>query len=185
MVAAMLDWLFCGEIALDLFDEFEVELQVAPQELVREEEVFAPVREQLCCCRAFFESIHQLGDIRTKGYEACAGDRFSDEVAEEEPEERVALERRDAHRRSRVVGERRESPVSECVDSAFAGLARFATCLEVAEPCEPLWLDVVLALSGPVEDSAALGHPKKVVRAGAAATDEPEDLVREEAELRA
>ena len=116
---------------------------------------------------------------------AGAGDRFSDEVAEQEPEERVALERREAHRSLRVLAQSLEPLLRERVHRALAGLAGFASCLEVAELREPLWLDVVLALSGPVEHAPPSRHPQEVVRPRAAATDEAEDLVREEAELSA
>ena len=78
-----------------------------------------------------------------------------------------------------------EPLLGERVDSALAGLAGFASCLEVAELREPLWLGVVLAFSGPVEHSPPLRHPQEVVRARAAATDEAENLVREEAEFSA
>ena len=79
--------------------------------------------------------------------------------------------------------QRLEALVAERVDRALARLARLLARLEVAEPGQPLGLDVVLALAGPVEQAVALGHPQEVVRAHALAADEAEDLVREEAEL--
>ena len=85
----------------------------------------------------------------------------------------------------RILAQRLESLLGERVDGALAGLARLLAGFEVAELREPLRLGVVLALAGPVEHPAALRHPQQVVRARAPAADEAEDLVGEEAELRA
>src|SRR5262249_32675419 len=82
-----------------------------------------------------------------------------------------------------VVDESLPAPVGEGVDRALPGLARLCARGEVAELREPLRLDVVLALPGPVEDPAVPRHLQEVVRAGSAVADEAEDLVREEAEL--
>ena len=139
----------------------------------------------LRCFLAFVESFFQVGDVVAKGHEAGSGGRLSDEVAEEESEERIALEWREAHWCLRVLVESVEPLLGERVNGAFAGLARFASCLEVAELREPLWLDVVLAFSGPVEHPPLSRHPQEVVRARAAATDEAENLVREQTEFSA
>jgi len=76
------------------------------------------------------------------------------------------------------------SPLSvSVVDGARAGLARLRARLEVAELGQALGLDVVLALAGPVEHAPAPRHAQEVVRAGAVAAHEAEDLVREQAQL--
>ena len=84
---------------------------------------------------------------------------------------------------ARVLAQRVESLVGERVDGALAGLAGLLAGVEVAEVREPLGLGVVLALAGPGEHPAALRHAQQVVRAGAVAADEAEDLDGEEAEF--
>ena len=54
---------------------------------------------------------------------------------------------------------------------------------EVDQFREPLGLGVALALARPGEHAAALRQPQQLVRPGAVAPDEAEDLDREEAEL--
>jgi hypothetical protein len=60
-----------------------------------------------------------------------------------------------------------------------------AAGVQVSELCEPLRLDVVLALAGPVQHATTSCEAQQIVCAGAPATDEAEDLVREQAQLSA
>ena len=112
-------------------------------------------------------------------------DRFADEIADQQSEQRVALERCEAHRGLCVGAKRVEPLLGQRVHRSLPRFARLASCLEVAETGESLGLDVVLALTCPVEHAPAACHAQEVVRAGAAAADEAEDLVREEAQLSA
>ena len=107
-----------------------------------------------------------------------------EDIAEEEPEQPLVAQLED---HVLAVGQplvqhtlalRRQR-----VDGPLARAAGLLARLQVAQLGQPLRLDVVLALARAVEDAAALGHPQQVVRAGAGAADEAEDLVREEAEL--
>ena len=132
----------------------------------------------------------RLGDSAAHGVEvvaershALADDGFADEVGGEKAQERVALERREADRRLRPLAKRVETLVGERVDRALARLARLLARGEVAEPREPLRLDVVLALAGPREEAAAPRDAQEVVRARAAPAHERERLVREEGEF--
>ena len=65
----------------------------------------------------------------------------------------------------------------------MAGLAWLGARRQVSELGEPLGLDVVLALTGPVEDPAVLRHPEEIVRAGPAGAYQAKDLVGEQAQF--
>ena len=71
----------------------------------------------------------------------------------------------------------------ERVDRPLTGLARLLARLQVAEPREALGLDVVLALSRPVEHTPASRHAHQIVCARATGSHESEDLVGEEGQL--
>ena len=94
----------------------------------------------------------------------------------------VALNRDEARGAFGRTREGRRGPCRKRVDSPLAGFPRLLPRVQVAEAREPLRLGVVLALAGPVQDSAAADHPSEVVRRCATAPDEAEDLVREEAQ---
>ena len=93
------------------------------------------------------------------------------------------FERGEVHRRRRPLRQRVEAAIGEGVDGALAGLPRLLARVEIAEPGEALGLDVVPALTGPVEHAAAPRHPQQVVRRSAVAPDQAEDLVGEERQL--
>ena len=68
-------------------------------------------------------------------------------------------------------------------DRPLARLPGLFVRFEVAEFGQAFRLDVVLALAGPVEHPSAACHLQQVVSPRSAATDETEDLVREQAEF--
>ena len=126
----------------------------------------------------------QVGDVVAQRPDALARHLLAHEVGDQQPQQRLALDRREGDRRLRPRAQRLEPLVGQRVDRPLARLARLLARLEVAELGQPLGLDVVLAFARPVEDPAAPGHLQQVVRAHALAADEAEDLVREQAELR-
>src|SRR6059036_2016107 len=132
---------------------------------------------------AVVETPREVGDVVAKRGDALACDLLADEVADQQAKEGLALQRREAHGRARVVAQRRETLVGERVHGAFTGLPGLLAGGEIAEPREPLRLGVVLALAGPGEHPAPLCEPQEVVGAGAGSPDEAENLVGEEAEL--
>jgi fluoride exporter len=172
------------ELALDLLDELEVELQVASQEGVHERQVLAPMLERLRGDLRVVESLHQVSDVLAERDHARARGRLTDEIAQEQTQERIALERREAHRSPRVLTESLEPLVRQGVDRSLARSTGLAARVQVSELRKPFRFDVVLALARPVEHSPPTRQPEEVVRASAAAADEAEDLVGEQAQLR-
>ena len=112
-----------GEIPLDLVDEFQVQLEEAAQEAGHEQQVLLAVRERPLRGARLFEARVDVGDVVAQGGHALAGDLLADEVADQQPEQRVALQRREGDGRARVFAERLESLVGERVDGALARLA--------------------------------------------------------------
>src|SRR5262249_32028648 len=175
-------WCRC-ELPFDLVDELGVQVQKPAQEAGGEQEVLLAVWELACALVRLVEKRTKLFEVDAQRREALAGDLLADEVAEQQPHERVALQRGDGDRRACVVGQRAATSLRKGVDGALSRLPRFLACVEVPEPGEALRFDVVLALAGPVEDAAVLGHPQQVVCACAALADETEDLVGEQRQL--
>ena len=130
------------------------------------------------------EPLAEVGDVVAERRRGSRGSPPRRRGRDQQAEERLALERREARPGcGAYVAQRLEPLVGERVDGPLAGLARLLARLEVAEPGEPLRLDVVLALAGPVEHPAAPRHAQQVVGAGARPADEAEDLVGEEGQL--
>ena len=90
-----------------------MQLEVPAQEADRESEVLLRCGSPVPALRVF-ESLREIGDIVAQGGHAIAGRLLADEVANEKPQERVALQRRESGRGPRVVAER----PSPFVDSA-------------------------------------------------------------------
>jgi hypothetical protein len=105
---------------------------------------------------------------------------LADEVSDQGPKERLALERRERDRGAGVCPERFEPLVAEPVDGPLAGLARLFPGLEIAEASQALGLRVVLALSPPSPAFGPTRQVQQVVGAGRRPADETEDLVREQ-----
>ncbi|HEU0335437.1 MAG TPA: MMPL family transporter, partial [Gaiellaceae bacterium] len=171
------------ELALDLVDQVEVQLEQPPQEADHEQQVLAPVRQQHGGRLGVVEPGLQVGDVLAQSGEARTRHVLPDEIGEQQPQQRLALQGRERDGRAGVGAECVEAPIGERVDRPFACLAGLAPRFEVAEPGQPLRLDVVLALARPVEHAPAARHPKQVVRARAPAPDEREDLEREQGQL--
>jgi hypothetical protein len=132
---------------------------------------------------AGIEARGEIGDVVPKRGEALARDHLSDQVGDQQPEEQVALDGDEACGRPGVLAERLEALLRQRVDGPLARLSRLLSRSEVPEAREPLRLRVVLALACPVQDPSALDHPSKLVRRGAGAPDEAQDLVGEEAQV--
>ena len=173
------------ELPLHLVDQLLVEVEVPAQELDHDQEVLLAVREGRGGLLSLVEPVAKVGEIRTERDEALAGRLLADEVRDQKPKQRLALERRERDGRPRVRAQRVEPLFREPVDGSLSRPAGRLPGLEVPEPGEPLRLRVVLALSSPVEHAPAPGQPQEVVRAGALAPDEAEDLVREQAQVTA
>jgi hypothetical protein len=74
-----------------------------------------------------------VSEVVAKRGHAPSRDVLADEVADQEAEQCVALDRHECDRRLGVFVERVESLLGERVDGAFAGLAGFLAGREVAE----------------------------------------------------
>jgi hypothetical protein len=55
---------------------------------------------------ALLDPGHEVGDVLAQGRHARDRDLLADEISDQESQQRFALERREADRRARVVGER-------------------------------------------------------------------------------
>jgi osmotically-inducible protein OsmY len=172
-----------GELALDLVDQVLVQVEQATEKVDRKQQVGGTVR--VCTGRldGLVESCAQVGDVVAEGGEAFARHLLADKVANQQAQESVTLHRSDRDGSARIIPERVQTLVGERVHRALPRLARFLAGLQVAELREPLRLDVVLALAGPIEHAAAPGHAQQVVRTRSAAADETEDLVGKERQL--
>src|SRR4051812_46798586 len=153
------------------------------EEAVGEQEILAPVLQRVGSGVGLAEPLAEIGDVVAERADAFARRLLADEVGDQEAEEQLALDRGEKHRRLGVGAQRREALFAQRVDGALARLTRLLASLEVAEPLEPLRLDVVLALAGPREDAITLREAQQVVGARATTADETEDLVREEGQL--
>jgi hypothetical protein len=96
---------------LDPVDQLEVEVQVAPEEVDGYEQVLPSVGERFRRARAFVEPGLDVGDVLPEGAHALARDLLAHQVADEEPEQGIALERRERDRRRGVLPERLGSEV--------------------------------------------------------------------------
>ena len=135
-------------------DPIEAEPQEAAEELDHEREVLLPAREERRPLFGVVELRRELRTLRTQLSHRLARRRLAHEVREEEAQEEVALERDEGGRGARVRTERLEALLGERLDGPLASLAGLRAGGEVAEPRETLWLDVVLALSRPVEHAS-------------------------------
>ena len=105
------------------------------------------------------------------------------EVADQQAEQRLALQWCDGAACLRPLRQRLASLVGERVDGALARPAGLLAGRQVAELREALGLGVVLALSRPGEHPSALGHLQEVVGAGSLTADQAEDLAGGQAEF--
>ena len=122
-----------SEFPLDPVHQLEVEVEVAPEEVDRHEQVLATVGQVLRRTLSVVESCLEVGDVLLEGAHALARDLFAHQVADEQAEQGVALERSEGDRGGGVLLERLESLVGQRVDRALAGLAGLLARLEVAE----------------------------------------------------
>ena len=127
--------------------------------------VFLLVGEQVRGALGVPEPCLEVSDVVAERADALACDLLADEVANQQAEQRVGLERCERDRRPRVRLQRGGAFVSECVDGSRARLSRLLAGREVSELGQPLGLGVVLALARPREESAALCEAQQVVRA--------------------
>src|SRR5690348_3510175 len=125
----------------------------------------------------------EIVDVGPERRKACEGDLLTHEVADQQAQERIALERRERDRRAGVVGERLTAFRRQRVDRPVARLARLLPGGEVPELGKPFRLRVVLALPGPGEHAPAAGESQQVVSPGTGPPDQPENLVGEERQL--
>src|SRR4029079_1356665 len=115
----------------------------------REPQILLAVRQGLRTPFGLHQALADIGNVLAEGEERIAGDRLADEVADQEPKQRVALDRGDRDRRPGVLGQRLPAPLREGVDGAGARLARLRARRKVAVRGQALRLRVVLALTGP------------------------------------
>jgi hypothetical protein len=79
--------------------------------------------------------------------------------------------------------QRLKTPLGKGVHGALASFARLSARREVAKTGESLGLGVVLALTRPGEEPSTPCQAQQIVWPGTLASDEAENLVREQAEL--
>src|SRR5215204_1672962 len=107
------------ELLLDLVDQLEVQFEQPAEEAVHELQVFLAMRQQRCAEFGIVQPQLNVGDVVAKGEQALAGELLPDEVADQQAEERLALERGERDRGSRVVAQRLEPLVRERVHGAL------------------------------------------------------------------
>jgi hypothetical protein len=91
-----------GERLLDLVDQLLVQVDEAAEEVNHELQVLLPVRQACRTLLGFIEALAEVVDVFAQRGEAVARDLFADEVADEQPQERLALEWCDPGGRARV-----------------------------------------------------------------------------------
>jgi hypothetical protein len=91
-----------SELLLDLVDELEVQLEQASHEADRQQQVLLAVGEQACRALGVLQARLDVGDVVAQRADARARDLLADEVADQQPEQGVALERCEADWRPRV-----------------------------------------------------------------------------------
>src|SRR5581483_4602968 len=171
------------ELALDRLDQLLVQRDQAFDERESDLEVVPAVWQSgRAVVRLANACAHPL-EVFTKRADALSHRGLADEIGREQPDQRLAPERRETHGRGRPLAQRREALLGEGVHGALARLAGLPACGEVPEPGESLRLDVVLALAGPREETASPRHAQQVVGARAAAADERQRLVGEQGEV--
>ena len=126
------------ELALDLVDELEVQLEIPAQEAVDEQQVVTAVGQLLRRLGALQQPLLQVGDVVAQGAQALARGVVADEVGHQQPDQRLGLQRRDRHVGARVVAQRPEPLVRERVHGARPGAPGLLAGLEVAEPASRL-----------------------------------------------
>ena len=107
---------------LDSLDEIDVEIEQPSQEADHDQQVLLAMREVCARALGLVERSLELGDVVAQRAEALAGDLLADEVADQQAQERLALQRREGDRRPRVLDERRAALVGQRVDGALARL---------------------------------------------------------------
>jgi hypothetical protein len=86
-----------------------VQLEEPAQEPVDEPQILLAVREPACRAVGLFEPLGEVCDLVAQRGHALARDLLADEVAYEQAQERVALQRHEGHWCMRVLAQRRNS----------------------------------------------------------------------------
>jgi hypothetical protein len=99
---------FCGaswsgdgvaaELLHNVVDEFEVQLEQSAQEAVREPQIFGAVGQPVRAAVGVVQKRLEVGDVVAEGGDALARDVFTDEVADQQAQQRLALDGREADR---------------------------------------------------------------------------------------
>ena len=146
-----------------------------PQEAVDEQQLLAPVGQRLGRLRPLLQPRAKLPEVLAQRAEPprVASSPTRSPISSRSSGSDFTGVNEDG--RARVGAQRLEPLLRERVDRARPRAAGLRARLEVSQLREPLGLDVVLALPGPVEHPPAPRHAQQVVRTGAVAADETED----------
>jgi hypothetical protein len=160
-----------------------VEVQEPPQEAEHEQQVLGPGGTRPGERLGLLKPDEQIADVVADRGDALPGGFLPHQVGDQQAEQQLALDGGEAHRGPGPRAKRLQALVGQCIDGARAGLTRLGACRQVSELGEPFGLDVVLALTCPVENPPVPRHPEEIVRAGPVRPDEAEDLVGEQAQF--
>jgi hypothetical protein len=161
-----------------------VEVEEPAQEAEHEQQVLGPRGTRPGEGLGLLETGEQIADVVADCADALPGGFLPDQVGDQQADQQLAFDRGEAHRGPGPRAERFQALVRQRVNGALPGLARLGARRQVSELGQPLGLDVVLALTGPVEDPTVPRHPEEIVRPGLVRADEAEDLVGEQAQFR-